>query len=159
MDGCVDGEGIVLPGLGRDQRPQRSVGGEGPMVPVAVDAGWGEDFGQPIQKLQSREAQGGAAGGVGLRQEVEDLVRAAADQVEPVEGKGGPGTIPDQALEADSVGGLDADVGVETEPTAVIPAEHVLGVVGLQEALAPEPSGPAGEGAERCQKMSRETIE
>ena len=86
------------------------------MVPVAVDAGWGEDFGQPIQKLQSRETQGGAAGEVGPWKEVEDLVRAAADKVEPVEGKGGPGTIPDQALEAVPVGGLDADAGIEAEP-------------------------------------------
>jgi hypothetical protein len=50
LDARVDGEGIVLPGPGRDQRPQRSVGGEDPMVPVAMDAGWREDFGQPIQK-------------------------------------------------------------------------------------------------------------
>jgi hypothetical protein len=83
------------------------------MVPVAMDAGWREDRGQAIQELESGEAERCAAGGVGLRQEVEDLVRAAADQVEPVEGKGGPGTIPDQALEADSVGGLDTDAGVE----------------------------------------------
>ena len=85
MDGCVDGEGIVLPGLGRDQRPQRSVGGEGPMVRVAVDAGCGEDFGQPIQELQSRETQGGSAGEVGPWKEVEDLVGTAVDEVEAVE--------------------------------------------------------------------------
>jgi hypothetical protein len=41
----------------------------------------------------------------------------------------------------------------------VIPAEHILGVVGLQEALACEPSGPANDGAERAKKVSRETIE
>jgi hypothetical protein len=129
------------------------------MVPVAVDAGWGEDFGQPIQELQRRETQGGAAGEVGPLKEVEDLVGTAVDEVEAVESERGPGAVADQAVEADSVMALDTDAGVEARPTAVIPAEHVLGVVGLQEALAPEPSGPAGEGAERCQKMSRETIE
>jgi hypothetical protein len=46
----VSGEGIVLPGPGRDQRSQRSVGGEDPMVPVAMDAGWGEDRGEAIQE-------------------------------------------------------------------------------------------------------------
>jgi hypothetical protein len=113
------------------------------MVPVAVDAGWGEDFGQPIQKLQSRETQGGAAGEVGPWEEVADLVRAAADQVEPVEGKGRPSTIPDEPLEADSVMALDTDAGVEAKPAAVIPAEHIFGLVGVQEAVAAKMSeGP-----------------
>ena len=86
------------------------------MIAVTVDAGWRKDRGQAIQELQGGEAQGGAAGEVGLRQDVEDLVRAAADQMEPVEGEGGPGTIPDQPLKAFAVGGLDADAGIETEP-------------------------------------------
>ena len=106
------------------------------MVAVAVDAGWGEDFGEAVQELQGREAQRGAAGGVGLRQEVEDLVGAAVDEVKPFEGEGRPGAIADEPLEACAVGGLDADAGVQAEPTPVIPGEHVLGVVGLQEAVA-----------------------
>jgi len=44
------------------------------MVAVAVDAGWREDSGEPIQELQSREKQGAAAGQVGVGEEAEDLV-------------------------------------------------------------------------------------
>jgi hypothetical protein len=61
------------------------------VVPVAVDAGWREEGGQPIQKLQGREAQRGAAGWVGHGQDVQNLVRPAADEVEAVEGEGSPG--------------------------------------------------------------------
>jgi hypothetical protein len=106
------------------------------VVAVPVDTGRREDLGQPVQELQGRETQGGAARGVGPREEVEDLVGTVADQVESVEGKRGPGTIADQSLEAGPVGGLDADAGVETEPAAMLPAQHILGVVGLQEAVA-----------------------
>jgi hypothetical protein len=80
------------------------------------------------------ETQRGAAGQVGPREEVEDLIGAAADEVESVEGKGGPGTIPDETLEAGAVGGLDTDTPIQTEAAAVIPGEHILGLAGLQEA-------------------------
>ena len=75
----------------------------------------------------------------GVRQdEVEDLVGTVADQVESVEGERLPSTVPDEPFQSGSVGGLDADAGVQDEPTAVIPGQHILGVVGLQEAVAPE---------------------
>jgi hypothetical protein len=56
--------------------------------------------------------------------------------MEAFEGEGPPGTIADQALESGPVGSLDANAGVEAEPTAVIPGEHILGVVGFQESVA-----------------------
>jgi hypothetical protein len=105
------------------------------MVAVAMDPGRRKDPGQAVQELQSGEAQGGTAGGIGFRQEVEDLVRPATDQVEAVESEGGPGAVSNQPLEALAVGGLDTDTGVEAESTTVIPCEHVLGVVGFQEAV------------------------
>jgi hypothetical protein len=61
--------------------------------------------------------------------------------------------------EAGAVGSLDTDANVQAEATAVIAAKHVLGVVGLPEAVAPEPSGPAGDGAECPYGVSRETFE
>ena len=82
------------------------------MVPVAVDAGWGEDFGQPIQKLQSREAQGGAAGRIGPREELEDLVGTAVDEMEAVEGEGRPSTIADQPFQSVAVGSLDTNASI-----------------------------------------------
>jgi hypothetical protein len=147
-------EGIVLLGPGRDQRPQRSVGGEDPVVAVAVDAGRGEDRGQAVQELESGETEGGAARGVGLGQEVEDLVGAADDEVEPFERKRRPGAIPDEALQSSPVGGLDADAGVQAKPATVIPGEHVFGVVGLQEAVAL--NMPQDPGADRVLEALQE---
>mgnify|MGYP001820118228 CR=1 FL=1 len=82
------------------------------MVSVTVDAGWREDRGQAIQKLQGRETQGGPTGRVWFRQDVEDLVGAAADEMEAVEGKGRPSTIANQPFQALPVGGLDADASI-----------------------------------------------
>ena len=61
------------------------------MVTVAVDSGWGEDFGQPVQELESRQTQGSTAGEVGPWEEVEDLVGTTVDEMEAVEGEGSPG--------------------------------------------------------------------
>ena len=82
------------------------------MISVSVDAGWREDRGQAVEELQGGEAQGGAAGQVRFRQDVEDLVGTAADEMEAVEGKGRPSTIPDEPLEARAVGGLDTDASI-----------------------------------------------
>jgi len=78
--------------------------------------------------------------------------------VEAVEGERGPAAVSDQLLEASAVGSLDGDAGVETESTALIPAEHVLGVVGLHEAVAagmPHPAGADGV-LETVQKLVAE---
>jgi hypothetical protein len=114
------------------------VGGEDPVVTVVMESGRREDLGQPIEELQGREAQGGPAGGIGLGEDVENLVRAAADQVETVECEKGPGAISDEPLQAFAVGGLDADAGVQAKAAAVIPRQHILRLVGLQEAVASE---------------------
>ena len=58
------------------------------MAAVAVGAGWGEGGGKSVQELESREPEGGVAGRIGLREEVEDLVGAAAEEVEAIEGEG-----------------------------------------------------------------------
>jgi hypothetical protein len=101
-----------------------------------MDAGRRENRGQAIQELQGGEAQGGAAGGVWLRQDIEDLVGTAVHQMEAFEGKGRPRTVADQSFEPLTVGGLDMNASIQTEPSAVLPSEHVLCVVGLQEAVA-----------------------
>jgi len=50
----------------------------------------------------------------------------------------------DQSFEAGAVGGLDTDAGIETEPTPVIPGEHIFGLVGLQEPVAAKVSQDSG---------------
>jgi hypothetical protein len=112
------------------------MGSEDAVVSVSVDAGWGEDRGQAIQKLQGRETQGGPTGRVWFRQDVEDLVGTTVDEMEAFESEGRPGAVTDQPLEAGAVGGLDTDAGVEAKTATVIPGEHILGVVGFQETVA-----------------------
>ena len=117
------------------------------MVTVAVEAGWREDLGQAVQELESRETEGGAAGQVGPREDVEDLVGTVADQVEAFEGEGGPGAVANESFEAGAVCGLDTNAGVETETAAVIPGEHILGLVGFQEPVTAEvPQHPFSDG-------------
>jgi hypothetical protein len=101
------------------------------MVAVTVDAGWREDGGEPVQELESGKTQRGTAGGVGSREEIEDLVGATAHEVESVEGEGRPSTVADEPFQSGTVGGLDTDAPVQTKPTAVIPSEHVFGLVGF----------------------------
>ena len=93
--GELSGQGIVRPGPFGDEGSQGSVRGEDAVVAMAVNAGRRKDLGQPVQELESGEAQRGAAGRVWLRQKVENLVGTVADQVEPSEGKRWPCTIPD----------------------------------------------------------------
>ena len=57
--GDLRGEGVVLLDPGRDQRSQGRVGGEDPVVAVAVEPGRRKDLGQPVQEIEGREAQRG----------------------------------------------------------------------------------------------------
>ena len=53
----------------------------------------------------------------------------------------------DQPFQAFAVCGLDADAAVEAKTASVLPAEHVLDVVGLQEVVAAKM--PEDPGADR----------
>jgi hypothetical protein len=103
---------------------------------MTVDAGRREDLGQAVQELKGGETEGGAAGEIGPWEQVENLVGAAVDQVKAFEGKRGPGTVPNEPLQSGPVGGLDADARIQADAATVIPGQHVLGFVGLQEAVA-----------------------
>ena len=103
-----------------------------------MDTGRGEDGGEVIQELESGELQGGAAGGIGLREDMEDLVGVAADEVEPFERKRRPSTIPDEPFQSGSVSSLDANAGVQAKTATVIPEEHVFSLMGLQQAMTPK---------------------
>ncbi len=85
------------------------------MVAVTVEAGRGEDLGQALEELEGGEAERGAAGGIGVGEEVEDLVGAAGDEVESLEGEGRSGAVAEEAFQSSPVGGLDADAPVEAE--------------------------------------------
>jgi hypothetical protein len=135
----LSGEGVILLGPGRNQGPEWRVGGKDPVVTVAVNARWRKDLGQAVQEFESGETQGGAAGEVGPREEVEDLVGTVADQVEAIEGEGWTSTIPDQSFQSGAVGGLDTDAGIETEPRRLSTIEDPFGV---RRAHEPKGSNP-----------------
>jgi hypothetical protein len=122
-----------------DEGPQGRIGGEDAVVTVTVDAGRGKDRGQAVQELESGKTKGSAAGGIGLWQDVENLVRATADQVEPFESEGRPGTIANEPLEPLSVGGLDTDAGVQAEPRRLSTIEDPFGVRRAHEPKASNP--------------------
>ena len=82
LDGHLGGEGVVLVGPFGDQGPQRGIGGKDAVVAMAVDAGRREELGQAVDELEGREAHGGAAGGIRVGQDVEDLVGVSSDEVE-----------------------------------------------------------------------------
>jgi hypothetical protein len=103
---------------------------------LAGEAGWREDLGEAVQKFEGGETQGGPARGIGPREQVKNLVGTVADQAESVEGEGRPGAVANEPLEAGTVGRLDTDAGVQAEPAAMVPTEHVVGLLGLQEAMA-----------------------
>jgi hypothetical protein len=105
------------------------------MVAVPVDSGWGKDGGEAVQELEGRETERGTAGGIRFGEQVENLVGAAVDEVKTIESKGRPGTITDEAFEPLPVRSLYTDAGIEAEPAAMIPAEHVLSLVGFQESV------------------------
>ena len=65
-----------------------------------------------LDRLGWDEALGG--GVIGPRQDVEHLVGAAVDEVEPIQSERGPGTVADQPFETSAVGGLDADAPIQT---------------------------------------------
>ena len=79
--------------------------------------------------------------------------------METLQGEGGPRTIADEALEARAVVGLDTDTAIQTEPSAVVPDEHVLGVMGLQQAVAAKVTkDPLANGVlEAVEELGRET--
>ncbi|MCJ7627524.1 MAG: hypothetical protein MUO50_03950, partial [Longimicrobiales bacterium] len=135
-----NGEGIILVGPFDDEGPQWSLGGEDTVVTVAVavDVGWGENRGEAVQELEGGEAQGSLAGQVGPREEVEDLVGTTGDEVEAFESKRRSGAIPNQPFEAGPVGGFDTNASIQAEPAAVVSGQHVVRVMGLQEAVAAE---------------------
>ena len=60
---------------------------------------------------------------------------------------------------ARAVVGLDTDTAIQTEPSAVVPGEHVLGVMGLQQAVAAKVTkDPLADGVlEAIQELGRET--
>ena len=158
-DEGLDGGGVVLPGPGGDEGLQGCIGCEDAVVAVAVNVGRREEVCETVQELQRRESEGGAARGIGFGQDVEDLIGSVADEVQPFEGEGRLGAVADEALEGVAVGGLDADAGVEAEAAAVIPGEHVGGLVGLEQAMAAEVAQDAGaDGAlEALQALGRES--
>ena len=137
----MGGVALLGPADGDDGRSGSRVRGEHAVVPVAVHAGRGDEPGDALQELEGGEQDLGAPIGRGFGEAIEEpgLGRSeagrAAQGVEALEGKGWPGTVADQALDARTVVALDADGGVDAEAAGALPGEHALGI-GLVEKAA-----------------------
>ena len=67
--------------------------------------------------------------------------------MEPLQGEGRPGTVPNEPFHACTVVALDPDRSVDAEPTGSLPAQHAVSVGFVEEALAPKvPEHAALEG-------------
>ena len=159
--GELSGEGVVPASPCGDQGPQGRVGSKDPVVSMAVDAGWREDLGEAIQELESRETQGGAAGQVGPREQVEDLVGAVVDEMKAVESEGPPGAIPSQGSGA---GFWEVYPGLGARLAAVPGVRSVSGVSSFpfhgfpEDAFLDIPGREVREGEERTTADRRQVL-
>jgi hypothetical protein len=151
-------EFVVGPCEADDVGAPACVGRQDAVVAVAMRAGRGNQPGESLEELEGGEPEGGAAVGEGAGQGVDESglgppeVGGAGGGVEPVQREGGPGTVPDQALETGAIVGPNADRSVEAEASGSSPCAHVGGLSRIEEAVAHEkPKHPVlnarGEGA------------
>lgn len=111
------------------------------MVSVAVHPGRRDKPGEAFEQLERREKDLGAPVGRGPWEAIEQagLGRTergrASGSVEAFEGKGWPGAVAQEALDAGTVLTLDADSGVDAEASGALPGEHATGI-GLVEKAA-----------------------
>lgn len=70
---------------------------------------------------------------------VEDLVGAvAAFRLEALLAERGTGAVAEEVFEAEAVAAFDAHRGIDAEASVPMPGEHVVGGVGIDEAVAAE---------------------
>jgi hypothetical protein len=70
---------------------------------MTMNPGRGNEGGETVQKLQSREAECRASGWIRPRQNVEHLVGTPTDEVEATQGERQPGTVANEAFAAGAV--------------------------------------------------------
>ena len=111
--GCVGGRpAVAVAAEGDDVGPEPRVGRQDSVVAVAVDAGWGDQTGEGVQKLEGREGEEGAAVGGGTGRSVEDPTDAGVIgppcrlrlDAQAFEGKRGSGAVAEEALAAGALG-------------------------------------------------------
>ena len=121
------------------------MGREHAVVAMAVGPGRGDQPREPLEQLAGCEPEGGAAVGERACEPVDEARVGLAQGglsgggVEPVQREGGPGTVPDQALETGAVMGRDTDRPVEAETSGSAPGAHDRNA----EWRAPSPLDPS----------------
>ena len=114
------------------------------MVSVAMDSRGRDEASDPLEELERREQELGAAVGRRLGQPIYQLGlgRAerddAARRVESFQREGRPSTVTEQPFDAGSVLALDANGGIDAEPTGALPGQHAVGVGFVEQAVAVE---------------------
>ncbi|MEA3274904.1 MAG: hypothetical protein U9Q81_06345 [Pseudomonadota bacterium] len=121
--------------MGGDRRSEGRVRRKHAMIAVA--ARWRDQGGQVVDELQRGERQGCVTIAQGLGQMVDNLV--FVDLLDPVEGEPRAGAVTQQPLPPCPAAPADTHRGIEREP-AVVPREHVAGVIGIEQTAAGEPA-------------------
>ncbi len=106
------------------------------MVAVAVQPWRRDQGGEMVDERQRGEGQRGASVTLWLRQTIDDPL--IVDLCDALKGEGRACTVAKQPLQSGPVVAGDAHRGVERE-TAIVPSQHVAGVVGIEQAVAGEP--------------------
>ena len=125
------------------------VGGEDPVVAVAVDAwGWYETS-QSLKQREGSEAKLEATVHIRLGEPVDQgsLRRGerpdAGRGVKPLQGERPPGAVANEPLETCAVLALDADGAVDGKAAGPLPCAHVRSRGGIQEPAPGEPAQDA----------------
>jgi len=101
---------------------------------MAVTARRQDQGGEAVEQLEGVELDQGVAVHIGLGQLVDDGLLADAQQ--PPLGKGMPGSVSGQPLQTLSVVVGNVDRGIEGKAAMVVPAEHVVSIVGIEAVVA-----------------------
>ena len=154
--------GDLLAAEGGGLSAQGGVGREDPVVAVAVDVGWGHEECEAFEEFEGREPEDGGTLRGRTREVVEDVIgaagagAAAGGALEALLTEGRTGAVAEESFEARAVPGFDAYGGIDAEPSVALPGRHVVGDVGLEEAVAAEVAkDPAADGGGEVTRLLR----
>jgi len=114
------------------------------VVSVAMDSRGRDEAGDPLEELERREQELGAAVGGRLGQPIDESGvgrgegNDAAGGMEPFQSEGWTSTVSEQPFDARAVLALDADGRVDAEATGSLPGQHAVGVGFVKQAMAME---------------------
>jgi len=136
---------------------QARVGGEDPVVAMAMDAGRWYEPGQSLEQFEGSETKHLAAVHIGLGEPVDQAGLRRGERLEsgggvkPLQSERPPGAVANEPLETRSVLALDANGAIHRKAAGPAPGAHVRRRGGIQEPAPDEPP----QNAELCRAGQR----